>query len=96
MSRQIHTPECKAYRAKEVFTPTCDCPRSDSSTEIKRLTAQLARANKIIGWMMPYIGTMCPPPNGLYDLNIHCCENTVREADDTKGRPINQRPGIPS
>ena len=30
---------------------------------------QLDRANRIIGWMMPYIGTMCPPPDGLYDLN---------------------------
>ena len=47
---------------------------------------QLDRANRIIGWMMPYIGTMCPPPDGLYDLNIHCCENRIPEpGDETKG-----------
>jgi len=57
------------------------------------LQRQLNRANEIIGWMVPYVGNMCPPPNGLYDLNIHCCENKVPEPGDaTKGRPINQRP----
>lgn len=30
---------------------------------------QLVRANKIIGWMSEYIGKMCPPPNGLHELN---------------------------
>lgn len=53
---------------------------------------QLARANRIIGWMLPYIGSMCPPDNGLYDLNIHCCENIIPEpGDETKGAPIKQR-----
>lgn len=63
-----------------------------TSTRVE-LEMQLLRANRIIGWMMPYIGTMCPPPSGLHDLNIHCCENDVPEpGDETKGRPINQKP----
>jgi hypothetical protein len=54
--------------------------------------AQLERANRIIGWMMPYIGSMCPPPNGLFELNEHYMENKIPEpGDSTKGRPINQR-----
>lgn len=53
---------------------------------------QLARANRIIGWMMPYIGSMCPPDGGLADLNEHCMDNIVPEpGDETKGRPIKQR-----
>lgn len=60
-------------------------------TEIERLTFQLERANKIIGWMMPYIGNMCPPEDGLYDLNIHCCENTIpTNQKGTKGPSIRQ------
>lgn len=56
------------------------------------LQRQLDRANLIIGWMMPYIGNMCPPPDGLSDLNMHCCENVVpTPGRETKGRPINQR-----
>lgn len=56
------------------------------------LKMQLERANRIIGWMMPYIGSMCPPDSGLHDLNLHCCENVVPEPGrETKGRPINQR-----
>lgn len=59
--------------------------------DIARLSAQLDRANKIIGWMMPYIGSMCPPSNGLYDLNQHCFENKVPEpGDETKGPSIRQ------
>ena len=59
--------------------------------ERDRLRFQLERANRIIGWMMPYIGTMCPPSTGLYDLNIHCCENRVPEpGDETKGASLRQ------
>lgn len=50
----------------------------------KRLEFQLERANRIIGWMVPYIGKMCPPENGLFDLNKHCfaeCHMTIRQAD---------------
>lgn len=56
--------------------------------------AQLARANRIIGWMAPYIGSMCPPPDGLYDLNEHCLDNHIAPdvGEQGKGRPINQRP----
>lgn len=61
--------------------------------DIARLSAQLQRANKLIGWMMPYIGTMCPPSNGLADLNEHCCDNIIRPRmdDETKGPSIRQR-----
>jgi hypothetical protein len=60
-------------------------------SRVKKLAAQLERANRIIGWMMPYVGRMCPPSNGLYDLNIHCCENKIPEpGDEVKGRPIDQ------
>lgn len=60
-------------------------------SRVKALEAQLERANRIIGWMTPYVGTMCPPPNGLSDLNLHCCENKVPEPDSsTKGRPLKQ------
>ena len=63
--------------------------------EIKGLRFQLERANRIIGWMMPYIGTMCPPSNGLYDLNIHCCENKVPEPGDSAplahGQAVSER-----
>ncbi len=53
--------------------------------------AQLARANKIIGWMMPYIGNMCLPENGLYDLNSHCFQNHVPDpGEESKGAPLNQ------
>lgn len=59
--------------------------------ETRELKRQLARANRIIGWMMPYIGNMCPPANGLFELNEHCFENNVPMPDkSTKGRPINQ------
>ena len=62
-------------------------------TDIARLSAQLQRANKIIGWMMPYIGSMCPPSNGLFDLNEHCFDNIIRPRMDneTKGPSIRQR-----
>ncbi len=65
-----------------------------AQAEIEQLRAQLERANRLVEWMMPYIGSMCPPPNGLFDLNEHCCDNKIgpNEADNTKGRPINQRP----
>ncbi len=58
---------------------------------IEGLLVQLDRANRIIGWMMPYIGSMCPPENGLGDLNDHCFENKVpTPGDETKGAPLNQ------
>lgn len=61
----------------------------------KDLAAQLERANRIIGWMMPYIGSMCPPTNGLFDLNEHCFENHIPSpGKETKGAPINQKPSI--
>ena len=31
----------------------------------------LERADRIIEWMMSYIGRMAPPENGIYDLNEH-------------------------
>jgi hypothetical protein len=70
----------------------------ECAAEIERLRAaeavlanQLERANRIIGWMMPYIGNMCPPDRGLFDLNEHCCDNKIPEyGRETKGRPINQ------
>lgn len=56
-----------------------------------RAERQLKRANRIIGWMMQYVGRMCPPQDGLYDLNIHCCENHIPQpGDEVKGRPIGQ------
>lgn len=56
-----------------------------------KLSEQLERANRLIGWMMPYIGSMCPPQDGLHDLNIHCCENTIpKPGDETKGASIRQ------
>lgn len=60
--------------------------------DIARLSAQLDRANKIIGWMMPYIGSMCPPQNGLGELNDHCFDNYIRPRmdDETKGPSIRQ------
>lgn len=60
---------------------------------IAQLEKQLARANGIVGWMMPYIGSMCPPSNGLADLNEHCCDNIIRPRmdDETKGPSIRQR-----
>ncbi len=63
-----------------------------NQARIEELKKQLERANRIIGWMMPYIGNMCPPADGLSDLNIHCCENKVPMPDkSTKGAPIDQR-----
>lgn len=69
------------------------CAKCASATQvIEQLAAQLTRANRIIGWMMPYIGTMCPPDGGLMDLNEHCCENRVPEpGEETKGAPLKQR-----
>ena len=59
--------------------------------ENKDLKAQLQRANRIIGWMMPYVGKMCPPENGLFELNEHCFENKVPSpGDDAKSAPLDQ------
>lgn len=59
--------------------------------EVARLQAQLDRANRIIGWMMPYIGNMAPPDGGLGDLNDHFMENKVPEPKREKcDRPIKQ------
>jgi hypothetical protein len=67
-------------------------PNRSAARELRR---QLDRANKIIGWMMPYIGNMCPPPSGLFDLNEHCCENHIPDPGiEARGRPINQRPKV--
>lgn len=65
-------------------------------TELERLQFQLDRANRLIGWMMPYIGSMCPPTNGLADLNEHCCDNRVRanRDEETKGPSIRQQHAI--
>lgn len=63
---------------------------------ISQLENQLMRANRIIGWMMPYIGTMCPPDGGLYDLNMHCYENHVpAPGEETKGPPLKQPSNLP-
>lgn len=60
-------------------------------TEIKELKRQLARANRIIGWMCPYIGSMCPPPDGIAEWNNHCIDNVVPSpGKSTKGSPLNQ------
>ena len=58
----------------------------------ERLRFQLSRANRIIGWMMPYTGRMCPPANGLFDLNEHCFENKIPEpaGNEISGAPIDQ------
>jgi|HubBroStandDraft_4_1064222.scaffolds.fasta_scaffold00027_55 hypothetical protein len=59
----------------------------------QKAEAQLKRANRLIGWMMPYIGRMCPPSNGLFDLNEHCMENIIPEpGKETKSAPIDQLP----
>jgi hypothetical protein len=53
--------------------------------------AQLARANRIIGWMCPYIGSMCPPDGGLADFNEHGCDNRIpKPGEETKGAPLRQ------
>lgn len=36
-----------------------------------RYLADLIRADSIIGWMSEHIGNMCPPKQGLADLNAH-------------------------
>lgn len=55
------------------------------------LKVNLRRANRIIGWMMPYIGTMCPPEAGMFDLGQHCFFNDVPEpSKETKGAPLKQ------
>lgn len=63
----------------------------------------LERADKIIEWMMPYIGSMCPPDNGIFDLNQHGLymealrrserKPVVRKPQKASGdkRPINQK-----
>lgn len=59
--------------------------------DVDYLMSQLERANSIIGWMMPHIGVMCPPVEGLYDLNQHCFENRVPDPGaETKGAPLRQ------
>lgn len=64
-------------------------PNRSTARELRR---QLDRANRIIDWMMPYIGKMCPPDNGLYDLNLHCCENRVPKSGvQSNTAPIEQR-----
>jgi len=43
--------------------------------------------------MMPYIGKMCPPDNGLFELNEHCCDNKVpNPGNEAKGAPLDQKP----
>lgn len=60
----------------------------EDATALRR---QLDRANRIIGWMMPYIGAMAPPDGGLGDLNDHCMENKVPSPKREKcDRPIKQ------
>jgi len=62
----------------------------------------LERADKIIEWMMPYIGRMCPPDNGIFDLNEHGLYMEALRRQERKikvrkpqkasgdGRPLNQ------
>lgn len=59
----------------------------------------LRRASKIIDWMMPYIGNMCPPDNGIAELNDHCLfaerhgmlpKRPIRDRKEEHGRPLNQ------
>ena len=84
-------PSC--IKSGENWSPTCQAVLDAAKQELADMRSQLGRANKIIGWMMPYIGRMCPPSGGLADLNEHCCENVVPEpGQDAGGRPIDQRP----
>ncbi len=48
----------------------------------------LERADRIIEWMLPYIGRMCPPDNGIFDLNEHglYMERLRREERNTKAQ----------
>ena len=65
---------------------------ADTQAKLAVVVKQLIRANKIIGWMMPYIGNMCPPSNGLFDLNEHCCDNNAPDmGEEVKGPPLKQR-----
>ena len=57
------------------------------------LLEALKRANRIIDWMAPYLGGMCPPPNGIVDLNEHwlLMEQMVISVTPSKdGKPVNQ------
>jgi hypothetical protein len=64
----------------------------EANGEIARLRTQLERANRIIGWMCPYIGSMCPPDGGIADFNEHTCDNRIPSpGKETKGAPLRQR-----
>ncbi len=81
------------------MTELSDCKRivekpmvADYQAKIDGLHKQLARANRIIGWMCPYIGTMCPPDGGLAEFNDHTMDNYIPPpGEDTKGAPLKQR-----
>lgn len=71
----------------------------------ENLQDALIRASAIIEWMAPYLPRMCPPPNGLYNLNEHFLYmeklglKTRTNVDDDRriseafwnGRPLGQR-----
>lgn len=58
----------------------------------------LVRASEIVDWMMEHIGRMCPPRDGLYDLNEHsryvdrerARGNMPPRKPFTDGRPLDQ------
>jgi hypothetical protein len=64
----------------------------------------LERADRIIEWMMSYIGRMAPPDNGIFDLNEHGLymerlrrqerKRAVRKPQKSTGddRPLDQKP----
>lgn len=63
------------------------------------LASAYRRATEIIDWMMPYIGSMCPPSGGIAELNDHCIfaerngflpMRPIKERKEQKGRPLNQ------
>lgn len=89
-----HEPANEIYRAMAESAPV----RLTANRPADEVQRQLDRANKIIAWMMPYIGTMCPPQNGLFELNNHCFENRVvpNFDDETKGRPVTQSGILPN
>jgi hypothetical protein len=64
----------------------------------------LERADRIIEWMMSYIGRMAPPDNGIFDLNEHGLymerlrrqerKQAMRKPQKSTGdaRPLDQKP----
>lgn len=61
----------------------------------KTLRDALERANRIVCWMAPHIGRMCPPPDGISELNEHWIlmqQMGIPTKFGPDGRPIDQKP----